>query len=213
MLINKLVLKKILFKMRCYLPDEDKLKLKIANLPTIKHEKVELDNRLSFEEARKYFRYKDGKIYWLKPPYRNKKIGSEAGGLKIYRGKYQNHNTYRIITLKGKQYLTGQIIFLLVHGYLPKYLFFIDGNTLNTKIENLTASSYSMRVYRNLKKCKTHLNLKGINYHSTRNKYKVSIQVNKKTYHLGLYENLEIAKRAYNLAAKKLYGELAYLNE
>lgn len=199
--------------MRCYLPDEDKLKIKIANLPTIKHEKVELHNRLSFEEARTRFRYKDGKIYWLKPPYRNIKIGTEAGGLKIYKGKYQNKNTYRIITLKGKQYLTGQIIFLLVHGYLPKYLFFKDGDTLNTKIDNLTASNYSMRVYRNLKNCKTHLKLKGINYHSTRNKFKVFIQVNKKTYHLGLYENLEIAKKAYNLAAKKLYGELAYLND
>jgi len=195
--------------MRCYLPDEEKLKIKIANLPTIKHEKVELDNRLSFEEARKYFRYKDDKIYWLKPPYKNIKIGSEAGGLRISK----NRNTYRIITLKGRIYLTGQIIFLLIHGYLPKYLFFIDGDTLNTKIENLTASSLSMRVYRNLKKCKTHLNLKGINYHSTRNKYKVSIQVNKKTYHLGLYQNLEIAKKAYNLGVKKLYGELAYLNE
>ncbi len=199
--------------MRCYLPDEDKLKIKIANLPTIKHEKVELHNRLSFEEARTRFRYKDGKIYWLKPPYRNIKIGTEAGGLKIYKGKYQNKNTYRIITLKGKQYLTGQIIFLLIHGYLPKYLFFKDGDTLNTKIDNLTASNYSMRVYRNLKNCKTHLKLKGINYHSTRNKFKVFIQVNKKTYNLGLYENLEIAKKAYNLAAKKLYGELAYLNE
>jgi len=195
--------------MRCYLPDEEKLNIKIANLPTIKHEKVELDNRLSFEEARKYFRYKDDKIYWLKPPYKNIKIGSEAGGLRISK----NRNTYRIITLKGRIYLTGQIIFLLIHGYLPKYLFFIDGDTLNTKIENLTASSLSMRVYRNLKKCKTHLNLKGINYHSTRNKYKVSIQVNKKTYHLGLYQNLEIAKKAYNLGVKKLYGELAYLNE
>jgi len=197
--------------MRCYLPDEEKLKIKIANLPTIKHEKVELDNRLTFEEARKYFRYKDGKIYWLRHPYRNIKMGSEAGSLKIYKEKYQNHNTYRIITLKGKQYLTGQIIFLFIHGYLPKYLFFKDGNTLNTKIDNLTASSYSMRVYRNLKNRKTSLNLKGITF--DRNKYKVSIQVNKKTYHLGLYQNLEIAKKAYNLGVKKLYGELAYLNE
>lgn len=196
--------------MRCFLSDEEKLKIKISNLPIIKHEKVELDNRLTFEEARKCFRYKDGKIYWLKPPYRNRKIGSEAGSLRIYKEKYQNHNTYRIITLKGKQYLTGQIIFLLVHGYLPKYLFFKDGNTLNTKIDNLTASSYSMRVYRNLKNRKTSLNLKGVTY--DRNKYKASIQVNKKTYHLGLYQNLEMAKKAYNLAVKKLYGELAYLN-
>jgi hypothetical protein len=40
--------------MRCYLPDEEKLRIKIANLPIIKHEKVELDNRLTFEEARHF---------------------------------------------------------------------------------------------------------------------------------------------------------------
>ena len=131
--------------MRCYLPDEDKLKLKIANLPTIKHEKVELDNRLSFEEARKYFRYKDGKIYWLKPPYRNKKIGSEAGGLKIYRGKYQNHNTYRIITLKGKQYLTGQIIFLLIHGDFSRFHHFLFSHLMRSHKHEYV--NYSQNIF------------------------------------------------------------------
>ena len=197
--------------MRCYLPDEEKLRIKIANLPIIKHEKVELNNRLTFEEARTWFRYKDGKIYWLKSPYRNIIIGTEAGGLRIYKN-YQNKNTYRVITLKGKKYLTGQIIFLLIHGYLSKYLLFIDGNTLNTRIENMTAGSYSMKMYRNLKKKKTHLNLKGITYISDRNKYRTYIQVNNKTYNLGSYTNIEIAKKAYNLAAKKLYGDIAYLD-
>jgi len=195
--------------MRCYLPDEEKLRIKIANLPIIKHEKVELDNRLTFEEARTWFRYKDGKIYWLKSPYRNIIIGTEAGYIR--KTKY-SPNSYRVITLKRKIYLTGQIIFLLIHGYLPKYLLFIDGNTLNTSIENMTAGSDSMKMYRNLKKKKTHLNLKGITYISDRNKYRTYIQVNNKTYNLGSYTNIEIAKKAYNLAAKKLYGDIAYLD-
>lgn len=195
--------------MRCYLPDEEKLRIKIANLPIIKHEKVELNDRLNFEEARTWFRYKDGKIYWLKSPYRNTIIGTEAGYIR--KTKY-SPNSYRVITLKGKIYLTGQIIFLLIHGYLPKYLLFIDGNTLNTRIENMTAGSYSMKVYRNLKKKKTHLNLKGITYISDRNKYRTYIQVNNKTYNLGSYTNIEIAKKAYNLAVKKLYGDIAYFN-
>ena len=107
--------------MRHFLSDEDKLKIKIANLPNIKHEKIELNDRLTFEEARTWFRYKDGKIYWLKKSANCINIGDEAGGIRTYKNKY-SHNSHRIIKLNGKVYLTGQIIFLLIHGYLPKYL-------------------------------------------------------------------------------------------
>ncbi len=194
--------------MRLFLPDEEKLRIKIANLPNIKHEKVQLSDRLTFEEARTLFRYKDGKIYWLKKSANRINIGDEAGGIRNFK-----NNLHRIITLRRKKYLTGQIIFLLIHGYLPKYLLFIDGNTLNTRIENMTAGNYSMKMYRNLKKKKTHLNLKGITYISDRNKYRTYIQVNNKTYNLGSYTNIEIAKKAYNLAAKKLYGDIACFND
>lgn len=81
--------------------------------------------------------------------------------------------------------------------------FLSDEDKLKIKIANLP----------NLKNVKTHLNLKGINYRSDRNKYKVYIQVKGKTYHLGLYESLEIAKKAYNLAVKKLYGDIGYFND
>lgn len=192
--------------MRCYLPDEEKLKLKIANLPIIKHEKIELDKGLSFEEARKYFRYKDGKIYWIRKTTNSIRIGEEAG--------YIRKNTLRrIISLKGKEYLTGQIIFLLVHGYIPKYLIFIDGDTLNTNLLNLTAGNSSKRTYINLKKKKTNLNLKGVNFCKIKKKYVVKVFIHYKQYNLGVYNNIEIAKKAYNLGVKKLYGELAYLND
>ncbi len=193
--------------MRHFLPDEEKLKIKIANLPNIKHEKVELNDRLTFEEARTLFRYKDGKIYWIKKSANMINIGDEAGSIRNLKS-----NLHRIITLKRKQYLTGQIVFLLIHGYLPKYLIFIDGNTLNTNLNNLTAGNHSKRIYRNLKNVKTHLNLKGVSYRSDKNKYSSYIQVKGKTYYLGLYENIEIAKKAYNLAVKKLYGDIAYFN-
>jgi len=194
--------------MRHFLPDEEKLKIKIANLPNIKHEKVELNDRLTFEEARTLFRYKDGKIYWIKKSANMINIGDEAGSIRNLKS-----NLHRIITLKRKQYLTGQIVFLLIHGYLPKYLIFIDGNTLNTNLNNLTAGNHSKRIYRNLKNVKTHLNLKGVSYRSDKNKYSSYIQVKGKTYYLGLYENIEIAKKAYNLAVKKLYGDIAYFND
>ena len=194
--------------MRHFLPDEEKLKIKIANLPNIKHEKVELNDRLTFEEARTWFRYKDGKIYWIKKSANMINIGDEAGSIRNLKS-----NLHRIITLKRKQYLTGQIVFLLIHGYLPKYLIFIDGNTLNTNLNNLTAGNHSKRIYRNLKNVKTHLNLKGVSYRSDKNKYSSYIQVKGKTYYFGLYENIEIAKKAYNLAVKKLYGDIAYFND
>lgn len=194
--------------MRHYLSDEEKLKIKIANLPTVEHEKVELNDRLTFEEARTLFRYKDGKIYWIKKSANRINIGDEAGGIRTFKS-----NLHRIITLRRKQYLTGQIIFLLIHGYLPKYLIFKDGNALNTNLDNLTAGNHSKRIYSNLKKVKTHLNLKGISYNTERKKYRASIQVKGKTYYLGLYESIEIAKKAYNLAVKKLYGDIACFND
>jgi len=192
--------------MRCYLPDEEKSKIKIANLPIIKHQKIELDKGLSFEEARKYFRYKDGKIYWIRKTTNSIRIGKEAGYINKYKLK-------RTITFKGKEYLTGEIIFLLVHSYIPKYLMFIDGDTLNTNLSNLTAGNSSKRTYVNLKNKKSNLNLKGINFCKIKKKYVVKVFIHYKEYNLGVYNDIEIAKKTYNLAVKKLYGELAYLNE
>lgn len=194
--------------MRYYLPDEDKLFKKIQKIPIEHHKKEELINKLSLEEAKTWFRYEDGKLYYKKSSG-NKKIGDEVGYIRKI-SKYQNY-PYLTTTLKRKFYPVGKIIFLLIHGYYPKHLIYIDGNRLNNNIENLTCCSYSIINYK-LRPIKNNTNLKGVYYCKFRNRYKVRFNVNYKTYNIGSYKDIETAKRVYNIIAKRVYDRSAYLN-
>lgn len=52
----------------------------------------------------------------------------------------------------------------------------------------------------------------GRGVYANHGKYQVKIRINKKQTHLGVFENLEEAKKAYDIAALKHYGEFAYTN-
>lgn len=54
---------------------------------------------------------------------------------------------------------------------------------------------------------------KGVSYRNARNKWRASIQVNKKKLYLGFFKTPEAAAIAYNEAAIKYFGEFACLNE
>ena len=68
-----------------------------------------------------------------------------------------------------------------------------SGNGCN-RVANLNRGSAYKGVYKNA------------------GKYEARIKVNAKPYYLGRYSTPEEAAKAYNEAAKKLHGEMAYLN-
>lgn len=49
--------------------------------------------------------------------------------------------------------------------------------------------------------------------HWSKNKWRATIEVNGKKIYLGFFDNEQDAARAYNGAAKKYFGDYAYLNE
>jgi hypothetical protein len=53
---------------------------------------------------------------------------------------------------------------------------------------------------------------KGVHWHKHRNKWRAMIKVNQKSIHLGLFEEVDEAAEVYNAAAKKYFGEYAWLN-
>ncbi len=53
---------------------------------------------------------------------------------------------------------------------------------------------------------------KGVHFHRLRNKYVAQIKVNKKKSYLGIFKSEKEAALVYDDAAKKLFGEFAYLN-
>ena len=54
---------------------------------------------------------------------------------------------------------------------------------------------------------------KGVSLRKNTKKYRACIHINKKRYDLGSFNNEDDAARAYNIKAKELFGEFAYLNE
>lgn len=54
---------------------------------------------------------------------------------------------------------------------------------------------------------------KGVYWNKVKNKYHARIKMNKKIMHLGYFDDLIEAARAYNKAAKKYFGEFACLND
>ncbi len=118
-------------------------------------------------------------------------------------------HSYRKVSYKGKSYYISRIIFLMFHGYLPEYVSYIDGNSQNTRIENLREANRSrLRCFTRKSKNNTS-GYKGVILYKLTGKYIAQISKNKKHYHLGLFDTPQEAYKAYCKAAKKLHGEFA----
>lgn len=95
-------------------------------------------------------------------------------------------------------------------GYISDH---INGNRLDNRRENLrfcTLSQNSMnRGMRNDNKS----GYKGVSYYRNNGKWRACIRINGKTKHLGYFPSIESAAVAYNLGAKKFFGEYSKINE
>lgn len=178
------------------------------NLPDIQDREVKkVDSILTQEDVNELFEYRDGELYWKINIYAGKnklqhriKIGDKAGCI-AYNGtkKYP----YKAVTHQNKQYVIARIIFLMFNKYLPEFVVYKDGNSLNTKIENLIEANTSQQQYRRANKTK----YKGVSFCKKENKYKSQIRTNCKLVHLGYYDTPEEAHKAYLEAKEKYHGE------
>ena len=84
----------------------------------------------------------------------------------------------------------------------------IDGNPLNNQRSNLRLCTASQNAC--CAKTKSTNTYRGVSKHQ--NKYRVQIRVNRKVTHVGVFDCEEDAARAYDVVAKKHYGEFAILN-
>ena len=150
------------------------------------------------------FEYRDGDLYWKIIPSRKIKIGSKAGN------KHYNQLFKRFVYAlgyKGKHYKVSRIIFKMFHGWTPEVVDFIDGNYLNTKIENLREINRSQSQYTRNKNANNRSGYKGV---IPRGKQWISrIAQHRKIKHLGTFYDPKEAHKAYKKAAKKLHGEFA----
>jgi len=133
------------------------------------------------------------------------KSGTNAGWInKVSRGK-----EYIRISVHRKHIYLHQAIFLYHHGYLPKYIDHINGNSLDNRIENLRETNQSLNTANSLLSKANTSGYKGVIWRKDTKKWHAQIWKDRKRYGLGFFDNIEDAAQAYKEAANKFYGEFA----
>jgi len=152
---------------------------------------------------KKNYEYKDGELF-RKTTAGGQKIGSLVGWITTC-----NKKQYRKMNVGKKTIYVHQAIFMLHHGYLPKYIDHIDGNSLNNKIENLRQATQSQNLANSGKRSINTSGYKGVSYRKDTQKWIAQITVNRKHISLGCYKSPQEAHLAYQTGSKKYFGEFA----
>jgi hypothetical protein len=93
----------------------------------------------------------------------------------------------------------------------------INGDPLDCRRENLVLRTITQRLA-SARKRKTHngtpcsSQYKGVSWNPTRNKWKAQIKAEGKVRHLGFFQDEAVAAETYDEAARKYFGEHAWLN-
>lgn len=180
-------------------------------LPDIVDKEVKkVKSILTQEDVNELFEYRDGDLYWKIDIYTGKisnihkiKIGDKAGGV----FKTNNYNFYKLVSYNKNVYIIARLIFLMFNGYLPQCITYKDGDTLNTRIENLLEANKFEIYYRRKLSSKNKTGYKGVHYHKQSNKYVAQIYKHLKHIYLGLYDTAEEASKVCEIAKEKYHED------
>ena len=156
------------------------------------------------EELKEVLHYdpETGLFTWIKRTSNRIKIGDVAG-------RYDRFN-YNEIAVFGKNRKAHRLAWLYTYGSMPsKHIDHIDGNPSNNKIVNLREATSSQNQYNAKKRKDNTSGYRGVSWHSMTQKWKASIQIDKKPKYIGVYSTKKEAYRAYKIQAHKHFGEFA----
>ena len=150
---------------------------------------------------------------------------SPETGVLFWKDKYSKHSPIIVgreigtpnksglhFKFMGKDLLNHRVAWFLHYGRWPDvFIDHKDGNPLNNKLENLRlANRIQNSANRKSSKSGSSKYL-GVCFAKSQGKWQAAVGTPKK--YLGQYDKEEDAAKAYNKAAKELYGEYARLND
>jgi len=157
------------------------------------------------EMANEIFSVVDGRLIYkerlLSRGRRSEKAGTEAG--------WDCGHGYRKVKFDKQQFYTHQIVFLLAHGYIPQYIDHVDGNGLNNRVENLRPCTKSENCYNSAIPKTNKSGVKNVEWSKQKNKWHCKMTVNKKSIHIGFFDDLELAALVALEAREKFHGKFA----
>jgi hypothetical protein len=155
------------------------------------------------EYIQKHLRYEDGALY------RTTNRGGQKVGDKVGWKTQCNNRLYWKLSINTKTVYLHQVVFLMHHGYLPKYIDHIDGDSTNNRIENLRPATQSQNCANSVMNKNNTSGYKGVVWLKRRNKWKAQLGVNGKCVFLGHFDSKEDAFEAYKLNSIKYFGEFS----
>lgn len=145
-------------------------------------------------EVKTLYNYKDGHLYFTESR------GCRKAGDKV--GCYQKFGC--TTKIKRHTYRISRLIFLYHHGYMPEYVYHIDRNVHNNRIENLIPAS---RSYINTNSNRKTTNIRKGIVEQKSGLFQVFITKNDIKHYLGSFSTLDEAIEARAKFYKKLYEE------
>lgn len=88
----------------------------------------------------------------------------------------------------------------------------INGDRLDNRRANLRLCSRAENCRNRKPRSGSTTGMKGVYLHKPSGRYQASIRVNGKNLSQGMYDSITEAAKAYNKAARKYFGDFAYIN-
>ncbi len=169
---------------------------------------------------RNCLRYKDGKLYWIKRPvhhfanqrlcnsWNGRWVGREAGTIQVVNGHSFRAIVFRRMT---KTHILAHTIVWALH--VNEWRLGIDHknrDSLDNRFSNLRVATQSQNMANAKLRSDNTSGFKGVSrYGPCSHQWRVRLSVNKRPIEVGIFEDLEDARRAYIAAAREHYGEFA----
>jgi hypothetical protein len=156
---------------------------------------------LTQEFLHKLFDYLDGHLIRKTNASSNAKVGKKAGTLR--------KDGYIQTSISKKLYLNHRLIFLMHHGFIPKYIDHINGNKQDNNIDNLREATHIQNML-NAKLSKANSSgVKNVQWDKRRSRWAVFMRLNGKNKTYGYFKNLQEAKNTAIEVRTNLHKEYA----
>jgi hypothetical protein len=153
------------------------------------------------QQVKDLFDYSDGVLMWKNKPACSRRFdGSNEAGTVTTGG-------YKKVVIGGKKHYVHRLIFLMHNGYLPDLIDHADGNSSNNKIENLREADKSKNAANSKLSILSTSGHRGVTKASRSDKWYARVQINKKSIHLGTFDDFEFACFVADEARRLYFGK------